>query len=146
MPSVNPYLTFDGNCEEAFNFYRSVFKVEIPYMGRFGEMPQGDDSMKVPDEEANRVMHVSLQVGDTVIMGSDKSSAHGPAHNIGNNITINLNTDSKEQADEYYNGLAEGGQPSMPMNETFWGSYFGMLTDKFGIQWMVSYDTGDAQQ
>jgi PhnB protein len=137
---INPYLTFNGNCEEAFNFYKSVFGGKFSYLGRFKEMPPME-GMSVSSEEAEKVMHVSLPIGgDTVLMGSDSSESFGQATNVGNNFSVSISAPSQAKADKLFNSLADGGQVTMPMNKTFWGSYFGMLTDKFGIQWMVSFD------
>lgn len=139
---INPYLTFNGNCEDAFNFYKSVFGGSFPYIGRFGEMPPMD-GMTVPDSEKNKIMHVSLPIGNnSILMGSDSSDAFGHANVQGNNFSISINATSQNEADKLYNGLSNGGKQTMPMNKTFWGSYFGMLEDPFGIQWMVSYDEG----
>jgi PhnB protein len=138
---INPYLTFPGNCEEAFNFYRSVFGGNFPYIGRFNEMPPQEGQPPMPESEGSKIMHISLHIGKhSILMGSDSSEAFGHATNIGNNFSISINATSEAEADKLYNGLSAGGQTTMPMSKTFWGSYFGMLTDKFGIQWMVSYD------
>lgn len=138
MMKINPYLTFDGNCEEAFKFYQSVFGGEIPYMGRFKDMP-AESGYEVPDEEKEKIMHVSLPIGkETVLMGSDSSNAFGHATVQGNNFSISVNTDSEEETERIFKALAEGGKVNMPLEKTFWQSYFGMLTDKFGIHWMVN--------
>ncbi|HAY35332.1 MAG TPA: VOC family protein [Bacteroidetes bacterium] len=142
MTTVNVYLTFNGNCLEAFNFYKTVFGGEFPYVGTFGEMPSGEGMPPVPDSEKDKIMHISLPVSkETTIMGSDSSEAFGQSTVIGNNFSISINTDSKEEADRFFKGLSEGGKVTMPMSNTFWGAYFGMFTDKFGINWMVSYST-----
>lgn len=139
MAQVNPYLIFNGNCEEAFLFYQSVFGGEFPYMGRFKDMPADDNCPPTSEEEADRIMHVSLPVGDTVLMGSDSTSQSGEVI-VDNNISVSINTASREEADRIFNGLASGGNAFMPMTATFWGAYFGMLVDKFGINWMVNFD------
>lgn len=142
MATVNPYLVFNGNCEEAFLFYKSVFGGEFPYMGRFGEMPPSEDPNCPPpsEDEANRIMHVSLPISsETILMGSDSTSQSGDV-TFGSNISISINTESKDEADRLFNGLSEGGNAFMPMTQTFWGAYFGMFTDKFGINWMVNFD------
>ncbi|MBF6608636.1 MAG: VOC family protein [Flavobacterium sp.] len=140
MASINPYLTFKGNCEEAFLFYQSVFKTEIAYWGRFGDMP-AEGGPPVPAEEANKIMHVCMPIGkNTSLMGSDSSDAFGHATIIGNNFSVSIDTESIEEADQLFNGLSAGGQITMPMNKTFWGAHFGMFTDKFGINWMVNFD------
>jgi PhnB protein len=144
MAKVNIYLTFDGNCEEAFNFYKSVFGGEFSYLGRFSEMPPSEVN-KVPEEHANRIMHVSLPISkETVIMGSDTGGEWAASYKQGNNFSISINADSREEADKLFNGLSTGGTVTMPMNQTFWGDYFGMFTDKFGVNWMVSFDTKKA--
>lgn len=138
MTTINPYLTFNGNCEEAFNFYKSVFGGEFPFIGRYKDMPSQDP---IPESEANRIMHVSLPVGgNTVLMGSDTPESSGNKHQPGNNFSISINTDSMEETDRLFNGLSDGGKVTMPLTDTFWGAYFGMFTDKFGIQWMLNYD------
>lgn len=140
--SANVYLTFPGNCEEAFNFYRSVFGGNFPYVGRFGEMPPAEGQPPVPESEKNKIMHMSLPIGKhSVIMGSDSSDAFGHATVTGNNFSISVNAVSDAEADHIFNELAEGGHVSMPLSKTFWGSYFGMLKDKYGIHWMVSHET-----
>lgn len=139
--SINPYLTFQGNCEDAFNFYRSVFGGEFPYVGRFKDMPPMEGQPPLSEATGNMIMHISLPIGNgTILMGSDSSEEFGHVTNVGNNFSIMLNTKSREEADRLYQSLSEGGRANMPMNQTFWGSYFGMLIDKYNIQWMVSYD------
>ena|ERR1051326_3901925 len=136
---INPYLTFGGNCEEAFNFYRSVFGGQFGYLGRFKDMPPGDKPMSEAD--GNLIMHVSLPISkDSILMGSDASAEHGGNIHAGNNFSISVSAVSKAEADKIYNGLSAGGAAFMPMSKTFWGSYFGMCKDKFGVQWMISYD------
>jgi PhnB protein len=140
MATVNPYLIFNGNCEEAFLFYKSVFGGEFPYMGKFGDMPADENTPKLSETDANRVMHVSLPIGkETILMGSDSNSQSGDVK-FGHNISISINTESIAEADKLFNGLSSGGNVSMPMTKTFWGAYFGMFTDKFGIDWMVNFD------
>ena len=137
--TISPYLTFNGNCEEAFNFYRSVFGGEFQYVGRFKDMPPSD-GQQASEGDANKIMHISLPVSrETVLMGSDTSEQFGQVTE-GNNFSISVSTTSDQEADRIYNGLAEGGKKTMPMNQTFWGSYFGMTTDRYGINWMVSHD------
>lgn len=142
MAAVNPYLIFNGNCEEAFLFYKSVFGGEFMYIGKFSDMPPSDDPNCPPpsEDEANRIMHVSLPIGkDTTLMGSDSTSQSGDVV-IGANISISINTESRAEADKLFNGLSAGGHVIMPMDNTFWGAYFGMFVDKFGINWMVNFD------
>ena len=139
MTSINPYLVFNGNCEAAFLFYQSVFGTEFTMMGKFKDMPLDKNSPKLSEEDANRVMHVSLPIGETVLMGSDSNTASGDVV-FGGNVSISINTESVAEADRLFNGLSAGGNPFMPMSKTFWGAYFGMFIDKFGINWMVNFD------
>ena len=139
MPTVNIYLTFDGNCEEAFNFYQSVFGGEFENLSRFGEMPPQEDMPPVPEEIKDQLMHVSLPISkETVLMGSDKGGGWSPDLKPGNNFSISVNTETKEEAERIMNTLAEGGNVTMPFDKTFWDSWFGMFTDRFGINWMVN--------
>jgi PhnB protein len=139
MATINPYLIFNGKCEEAFLFYQSVFGGEFPYVGKFKDMPAGDETA-LSEEDANKIMHITLPIGKgTVLMGSDSNSVSG-AVVFGGNVSLSINTESKEEADNLFNGLAAGGNAFMPMNKTFWGAYFGMFVDKFGINWMVNFD------
>lgn len=139
MTTANVYLTFNGNCEEAFNFYKSVLGGEFPYVGRYKDVPDGNDKA-VSSEEDNRIMHISLPIGgETMLMGCDTGGEWASGFKQGNNFSISLTTDSKEAADRIFNGLSAGGTVGMPMADTFWGDYFGMFTDKFGINWMVSF-------
>src|SRR5215204_4527296 len=137
MTTINTYLFFNGECEEAFRFYQSVFGGEIPYMGRYKDMPSSEDG-KVSPEDAEKIMHVSLPISkETMLMGSDVGGDWTTSHQTGNNFSISVSTDNREEADRLFNELSDGGNVKMPMNVTFWGDYFGMLTDKFGINWMV---------
>jgi PhnB protein len=148
MAIVNIYLNFDGNCEQAFDFYKSVFGGEYPYIGRFKDMPPSEDASKqVPEEMANRIMHVSLPISkETMLMGSDTGGEWAASFKQGNNFSISVNAASKDEADRIFNALSAGGQVTMPLANTFWGDYFGMLTDKFGINWMMSYNEQQAAQ
>lgn len=140
ITSISPYLTFAGNCEEAFNFYKSVFGGNFPYVGRFKEMPP-IPGKEVPEGEGEKIMHISLPISkETVLMGSDSSEAFGHATVIGNNFSISINAESEAKAKQLFNGLSQGGTITMPLDKTFWGALFGMFTDKFGIQWMVNFD------
>ena len=138
MATLNAYITFDGNCEEAFNFYKSVFGVEFSYLGRFKDMPR-IEGQAAPESEGEKIMHVSMPISkETVLMGCDSFDFIGGPTLFGNNISISINTESKAEADKLFDGLSAGGKVTMPMNKTFWSSYFGMFTDKFDIHWMVS--------
>jgi PhnB protein len=137
MPVINSYLNFNGNTEEAFNFYKSVFGGDFPMVMRFNQVPPEHQASPA---EANKIMHISLPIGkSSVLMGSDVPEAYGKAV-TGTNVSLSISADTKEEADRLFKGLSAGGKTTMPMADTFWGSYFGMLTDKYDIQWMVSYD------
>lgn len=139
MATINPYLTFNGNCEEAFNFYRSVFSGEFAYVGRFSEMPP-TDGQELTESDKNRIMHISLPISEeTILMGSDTTAQYGDISQ-GQNVALSINTKTKEEADKLFSGLSSGGTVTMPIADTFWGAYFGMFTDKFGIHWMVNCD------
>jgi PhnB protein len=140
MATVNAYLTFDGTCEQAFSFYKAVFGGEFAYIGKYKDMPATDGGY-CPPEDGEKIMHVSLPISkETILMGSDSSASFGQVTVMGNNISISVNTDSEEEANRLFAGLANGGKVKMPMNKTFWGAYFGMFTDKFGINWMINFD------
>ena len=137
MTTINPLLHFDGNTEEAFNFYKSVFGGEFLSVMRWKESPGGD---KRPEEERDRIMHISLPIGnDNVLMAGDALESMGQKLNMGNNIHIAIGPDNKEEADRIFNALSEGGKIEMPLADTFWGAYFGMCEDIFGIHWMINY-------
>ncbi len=140
MTTVNPYLTFNGNCEEAFHFYKSIFGEDFRYIGRYKDMP-ADEEKPVTKEESERIMHISLPISkETVLMGCDTGGEWAGEFKPGNNISLSINTDSKAEADRIFNGLSAGGKIGMPMDKTFWGDYFGMFTDKYGISWMISFN------
>jgi len=144
MSSIIPYLYFDGTCEEAFQFYLSVLGGQIPYSGRYSDMPASEESEMKPDAAlSDRIMHISLVTEDgSTILGSDIPSRSLPGYEFteGNNVAMSLNARSREQAEQIFNGLSDGGRVTMPLTDTFWGAYFGMWVDKFGISWMVNYD------
>ncbi len=146
MPLINIYLTFDGNCEEAFNFYKTVFGGEFSFMGRFSDMPAEAGGDTIPEDQMNRVMHVGLPISqETRLMGSDTGGEWGAGFTQGNNFSVSVTADSKEQADHLFTSLSLDGKVTMPLSDTFWGDYFGSLTDKFGINWMVGYnEQGDS--
>ena len=147
MATVNVYLNFKGNCEEAFNFYKSVFGGEFPYIGRFKDMPPQEGMPPLPKDMENKIMHVSLPVSkETMLMGSDTGGEWAPSFIQGNNFSISISAESQQEADRFFNELSKGGKVTMPMNKTFWGDYFGMFADKFGINWMVSYNMQKQQE
>ncbi|BDU24807.1 VOC family protein [Flavobacterium sp. GSB-24] len=138
MAAINPYLMFNGTCEEAFLFYKSVFGGEFPYIGKYKDAP-AEEGEQLSEEALNRIMHVSLPIGNTILMGSDSHPRYGDV-GFGDNFSISINVESTEEADRIFNGLSAGGKVEMPMNKTFWGAYFGMFKDKFGVNWMVNFD------
>ncbi len=141
MASVHTYLTFNGNCEAAFNFYKSVFGGEFEYIGKFKDMPPAEGQPPVSEADADKIMHVSLPIGNgSMLFGSDTSEGFGGNVTFGNNFSLSINAENKDEADKLFNGLSSGGDIKMPMADTFWGAYFGMFVDKFGINWMVNYD------
>jgi PhnB protein len=135
MQAINPYLSFNGNTEEAFNFYRSVFGGEFAAFQRFRDVPSEVPS---PESDSGKIMHAALPIGQSMIMGSDIPGSYPPVEQ-GNNFSITIQTESEEETDRIFNALSSGGKVTMPLEKAFWGAYFGMLTDKFGIQWMVNY-------
>ena len=141
MSSVSVYLTFKGNCRQAFDFYKAVFGGEFLSSSTFAEMPPQEGMPPIPEEMKNQIMHVTLPIGDTVLMGSDTGGEWAPNFQQGNNFSLSYNADSKADAERVFAALSANGHVTMPMDQTFWGSYFGMLTDSFGINWMVSFDT-----
>jgi PhnB protein len=145
MASIHSYLTFKGNCEEAFTFYKSVFGGDFVNLSRFSEMPPVE-GMEIPAELKEKLMHVSLPIGEnSVLMGSDEAAGMGPGVVTGNNISLSITADNREQTDELFSKLSKGGSVSMPLADTFWGSYFGQCTDRYGINWMISFDAEPAK-
>src|SRR5436190_23677245 len=136
MPTVNTYLNFNGNTEEAFNFYKLVFGGEFAMLQRFKDTPHAGE---ISSDEQDKIMHVALPIGGNMLMGTDVLKRMPQVTN-GTNYSIAISPDSEEQAKQLFDGLAQGAQVSMPLEKMFWGALIGMLTDKFGIQWMVNYD------
>lgn len=142
MTKLNPYLNFDGTCEEAFNFYKSVFGGEFTYLSKMGDM--NVEGMVVSEEDRNLVMHVSLPIGNDILMGSDVPGQMKSLFKSGNNNYISLMPDSRKEADRLFNELSAGGGVEMPMEEMFWGDYFGSFRDRYGIWWMINYPLGNS--
>ena len=139
MAQINPYIHFNGNAEEAFTFYKSVFGGEFAMVVRFKDL-SGPES-PFSENEANKIMHIALPIGNSsVLMGSDTPEFMGKHNENETRSKISISAESKEEADKLFNGLSAGGNIIMPMEKTFWGAYFGMFTDKFGINWMVNFD------
>lgn len=144
MAQINPYLNFKGNCEEAFNFYKSVFGGEFPFVGKYKDMPPAEGKEGCGPEgemDGEKIMHMSLPISkETVLMGSDVGGEWAPNIVDGNNIQLSVNVESEDEAKRIFDGLSAGGKVIMPLDKTFWGALFGMAIDKFGINWMVNYD------
>jgi PhnB protein len=141
MATVSTYLNFPRQTEEAFNFYRSVFGTAFAGEGimRFKDVPQTVEMPPLPEADKNLVMHVSLPIlGGFLLMGSDAPESMGFTVNSGNNVYINLQPDTREEARRLFTELSEGGKVEMELQEMFWGDYYGAFRDKFGIQWMVN--------
>jgi PhnB protein len=138
MTTVSPYLNFNGNTEEAFNFYKSVFGGEFMAVMRFQDNPQ---CAEMSDDDKKRIMHIALPLGDgVVLMGTDALESMGQKLTMGNNFYICISPNSRDEADRLFNGLAADGKVEMPIQDMFWGAYWGSFTDKFGVQWMINYD------
>src|SRR5579872_3807959 len=138
MATINPYLNFKGNTEDAFNFYKSVFGGEFSSVVRFKDMPAAGP---VPPQDSNKLMHIALPIGKgNTLMGTDVLESAGQKLTEGDNFSLSITADSKSDADKLFNGISAGGNVEVPMSDSPWGSYFGMSKDKFGIRWMVSYD------
>ena len=133
---LSTYLNFDGNCREAFEFYRSVFGGEFAIFEIFRNMPPGE--MPMAEAELDKVMHVSYPIGSSVLMGSDVPSGFGPPHVAGNNFSVSVSTESREETDRIFGALSEGGNVTMELQDMFWGAYFGSCTDRFGVNWQVN--------
>jgi len=134
---TNPYLNFNGNTEEAFNFYKSVFGGEFTDINRYKDMPSSME--QVPENEKEKIMHIALPIGsDTVLMGSDITENMNQSLTMGNNVYIMLQPENKDNAEKLYRRLSEGGKIEMPLEKVFWGSYFASFSDRFGVQWLIN--------
>jgi PhnB protein len=137
MAEVNPYFLFNGNCDEAFEFYRSVFGGEFAAQARYSDMPS---DTPLSEDEAKKIMYVALPIGKgTVLMGSDCPGSQPPPI-MGNNVMLAVSADTEDEGDRLFAALSVGGIQKMVMQDMFWGGYFGMLTDRFGINWQINYD------
>lgn len=139
MASINPYIHFNGNAEEAFTFYKSVFGGEFAMVARFKDLSSAENP--ISEKEANKIMHIALPIGkSSVLMGSDTPEFMGRHNENENRSKISISAESKEEADKLFNGLSVGGTVEMPMGDAPWGSYFGMFRDKYGFEWMINFD------
>ena len=138
MTTLNIYLNFNGNAEEAFNFYKYVLGGEIVMIQRFKDTPEAGQTLPT---DADKIMHISMSVGkNMMLMATDALESKGHKLTVGNNFHISVSTESEDETRKIFDGLSKGGKVEVPLDKMFWGAYFGMCTDKFGVQWMVSYD------
>ncbi|MBS1654321.1 MAG: VOC family protein [Bacteroidetes bacterium] len=138
MAIINPHINFNGNAEEAFTFYKSVFGGEFAKIIRFKDL--GSSGFDISEKEANKIMHIALPVGNcNMLMGNDVPEFMGRTNENENRSKIAITAESKEEADKLFNGLSAEGQIEMPIADSPWGSYFGMFRDKYGIEWMVDF-------
>lgn len=135
MIKLETYLNFNGNTEEAFEFYKSVFGGEFSSLFRFKDMPMPGES--IPEADVEKIMHISLPVGNNALMGNDVVESMGMKINQGSNVYIYIEPDSKDEADRIFTALSAAGEIEMPMADQFWGDYFGSFRDKFGTYWMI---------
>jgi PhnB protein len=139
MASINTYIHFNGNAEEAFTFYKSVFGGEFAMIARFKDLSSPEHP--IAEKEANKIMHIALPIGkSSVLMGSDTPEFLGKHNENENRSKISITAESKEEADKLFNGLSSGGSVEMPIGDAPWGSYFGMFRDKYGFEWMINFD------
>jgi len=138
MAQINPYINFNGNAEEAFTFYKSVFGGEFAKILRFKDLSSPE--FQVAEKEANKIMHIALPIGKNVLMANDVPESMGRTNENEHRSKISISAESKEEADRLFNGLTVDGQIEFPMGDSPWGSYFGMFRDKYGIEWMVDFD------
>ncbi len=138
MALINPHINFNGNAEEAFNFYKSIFGGEFVKIIRFKDISSPE--FPVAENEANKIIHIALPIGKNILMANDVPEIMGKTNENENRSKISISTESKVEADKLFNGLSAGGNIEMPIGDSPWGSYFGMFRDKFGIEWMVDFD------
>jgi PhnB protein len=141
MVTINPYINFNGNAEEAFNFYKSVFGGEFEKVIRFKDLQSPE--FTVADEDADKIMHISLPIGGNTLLANDVPESLGPVNENENRSKIAISAETKEEADKLFNGLSEGGAVEMPMDKSPWGTYFAMFRDRYGIEWTVEYEASE---
>ena len=139
MALINPHINFNGNAEEAFNFYKSVFGGAFTRVVRFKDM--ANPQFPIAEKDENKIMHIALPIGNNVLMANDVPDFLGKVNEKENRSKISISTESKEEADKLFTGLSAGGEVEMPMENSPWGSYFGMFRDKYGIEWMVEFNS-----
>ncbi|WP_442796300.1 VOC family protein [Pelobium manganitolerans] len=138
MAQINPHINFNGNAEEAFLFYRSVFGGDFAKIVRFKDL--SDPGIPLTESEAEKVMHIALPIGTGILMGNDVPKSMGRTNENENRSKIAVSAESKEEAEKIFQGLSAGGQVEVPLEASPWGSYFAMLRDKYGIEWMIDFD------
>ena len=138
MAQINPHINFNGNAEEAFTFYKSVFGGAFAKIMRFKDL--ASPGFELSEKEANKIMHIALPIGKNILMANDVPEFMGRTNENENRSKISISAESKEEADKLFNGLSAGGQIEAPIGDSSWGSYFGMFRDKYGIEWMVDFD------
>ena len=138
MALINPHINFNGNAEEAFTFYKSVFGGQFTKIIRFKDL--SGPEFPVTEKEANKIMHIALPVGKNILMANDVPESMGQVSENENRSKISISAESREEADKLFNGLSAGGNIEMPIANSPWGTYFGMFRDKYGIEWMVEFD------
>ena len=139
MAIINPYINFNGNAEEAFTFYKSVFGGEFANITRFKDL--SGPGFQAEEKEANKIMHIALPIGNNTLMANDVPEHMGRVNENENRSKISITAESREEADRLFKGLSAGGQVEMPMDNSPWGSYFGMFRDKYGIEWMIDFNS-----
>ena len=139
MAIINPHINFNGNAEEAFNFYKSVFGGEFAKIIRLKDISSPE--FPVAENDANKIMHIALPIGrSNVLMGNDVPESMGRVNENENRSKISISAESREEADKLFNGLSAGGTIEAPIGDSPWGSYFGMFRDNYGIEWMIDFD------
>jgi PhnB protein len=139
MAVINPHINFNGNAEEAFNFYKAAFGGAFQRIVRLKDLASAE--FPVAEEDADKIIHIALPIGNNILMGNDIPASMGPVNENENRSKISIAAESREEADKLFNNLSAGGDVEMPMADSPWGSYFGMFRDKFGIEWMIDFST-----
>lgn len=141
MAIIHPHINFNGNAEEAFTFYQSVFGGEFSKIIRFNDL--SGPEFQVSEHEAQKIMYIALPIGPNLLMGNDVPEILGTTNENEHRSKISISAESKEEANKLFNGLSAGGQIEMPLAESPWGTYFGMFRDRYGIEWMINFDSND---
>jgi PhnB protein len=139
MAQINPHINFNGNAEEAFHFYKSIFGGDFAKVTRLKEISSPE--FPVPESDAEKILHISLPIGKNKLIGNDVPSFLGSVNENENRSKISISAESRAEADHLFNGLSNGGSVEMPMEDSPWGVYFGMFRDKYGIEWIIEFET-----